>query len=94
MNQKILVTIIIPIFELEYELYIPNNKKVGTIKKQVLKSIGELWKDNCFKTEKETRFIDRETGIEFQNNTYVKDSGIKNGTSIVLVWRKENYYGY
>lgn len=35
---KYLVTVIIPIVELEYDIYIPNNKKIGTIKKFVLES--------------------------------------------------------
>lgn len=85
MNNKILITIIIPNFELEYELYIPNNKKIGTIKKYFLTSINEMAQIGYSKSEKEVRFIDRQTGIEYENNMYVKDSGIKNGSIIVVM---------
>ena len=85
MNNKILIIIIIPNFELEYELYIPNNKKIGTIKKYFLTSINEMAQIGYSKSEKEVRFIDRQTGIEYENNMYVKDSGIKNGSIIVVM---------
>lgn len=95
MNKKILINVIVPKFELEYDIYIPNNKKIGTIKKYILSSIKELLRDSSLNIIDDVIFIDRETGIEFQNDTYVKDSGIKNGTSIVVVWlRKEDKYGY
>ena len=29
--------------------------------------------------------IDRDTGNEFENNMYVKDSGIKNGSKIIII---------
>lgn len=85
MVNKILIKVIIPEYELEYELYIPNNKKIGTIKKCFINSINNNSQFAFKKTENEVRFIDRETGIEFENNMYVKDSGIKNGSIILAI---------
>ena len=59
---KYLITVIVPIVEFEYDIYIPNNKKI-----------------------EEVRMIDRDTGNEFENNMYVKDSGIKNGSKIIII---------
>ena len=35
--------------------------------------------------EKKYLFFDIDTGVKYGNNVYVKDSGIKNGTRIIMV---------
>ena len=82
---KYLITVIVPIVEIEYELFIPNNKKIGTIKKSILEALSELTSDAFKKDISEVRFLDRDTGIEFDNNMYIKDSGIKNGSKIIIM---------
>ena len=82
---KYLITVIVPIVELEYDVYIPNNKKIGTIKTLILESLGELSNNSFNKKIAEVRMIDRDTGNEFENNVYVKDSGIKNGSKIIII---------
>ena len=82
---KYLITVIVPIIELEYDTYIPNNKKIGTIKTLILAALGELSNNSFNKKIDEVRMIDRDSGIEFENNVYVKDSGIKNGSKIIII---------
>lgn len=82
---KFLITVIIPTIEKEYDVYIPNNKKMGTIKKYLLKAIFELSSNNFSKNSEEVRMIDRNTGIEYDNNMYVKDTEIKNGSKIIIM---------
>ncbi len=82
---KYLITVIVPIVEAEYELFIPNNKKVGTIKKSILGALSELTSGAFKKDMSEVRFLDRDTGLEFDNNMYIKDSGIKNGSKIIIM---------
>ncbi len=82
---KYLITIIVPIIEVEYDIYIPNNKKIGTIKTLILESLSELSNNSFNKKINEVRMIDRDTGNEFENNMYVKDSGIKNGSKIIII---------
>lgn len=82
---KYLITIIVPNLETEFEIYIPNNKKIGTIKKNILKTVFELSETTFTMAENEVRFIERETGIEYANDMYVKDSGIKNGSNIIII---------
>ena len=67
MKNKILLSIIIPKINYEFEIYIPNNKKIGTIKNKIIddylkKNIINVPNINSF------RLIDRDTGIEFDNN--------------------------
>ena len=82
---KYLITVIVPIVEFEYDIYIPNNKKIGTIKTLILESLTELSNNSFNKKIEEVRMIDRDTGNEFENNMYVKDSGIKNGSKIIII---------
>ena len=82
---KYLITVIVPVVEFEYDVYIPNNKKIGTIKNLILESLNELSNYSFNKISNEVRMIDRDTGNEFENNMYVKDSGIKNGSKIIII---------
>ena len=82
---KYLVTIIVPQIEIEFDIYIPNNKKVGTIKENILKQINEISNGSFNKSIKDIRMLDREIGIEYDNNIYIKDSKIRNGSKLVIM---------
>lgn len=82
---KYLVTLIVPIMEVEYEVYIPINKKIGTIKNKLIEALEEIVESECQPAFKETRMIDRDTGRELSNNMYVKDSVLKNGSKIIFI---------
>ncbi len=82
---KFLIMIIVPEIEMNFETYIPNNKRVGTIKKYIYQSIIELSEGNLKKNEYEMKLIDRNTGKEYPNNVYIKDTNIKNGSKVILL---------
>ena len=73
---KILVLVYIPEIEQEYDVYIPINKKIGTIKKYLISSVEEFNDGNVSNIE---------NFKIYDNNTYVRDSGIKNGTKLILM---------
>lgn len=78
MNNKILVTIYIPLLDESYDIFIPVNKKVGTIKKTVLESIRNLEnKSYLLMNKSDCKVIDE--------NVYVKNSGIQNGSKLILL---------
>lgn len=83
MNNKLLISVEVPSIEQSFDLFIPINKKMGTIKKYIIKSIREL--SGEILNEKKYLFFDIDTGIKYGNNVYVKDSGIKNGARIIMV---------
>lgn len=85
MKNKYLISIIVPNIELEFNLYVPSNKKVGTIKKYIISSIKDLSESNFNINENDVFFIDKETGVSYNNDVYVKDSGIKNGSKIIIM---------
>ena len=81
---KILVLVYIPEIEREYDLYIPINKKIGTIKKYLIKSIIDFNDGNVSNIEK-FKLYDKMSSVLYDNNMLVKDSGIKNGSQLILM---------
>lgn len=81
---KYLITFIVPCIEMEFDAYIPINKQIGTIKKTVLSSLVQLSK-GVYDQKGQVTFIDKETGIIFDDSIMVKDSSIQNGTKIVII---------
>lgn len=80
---KLLISVEVPSIEQSFDLFIPINKKMGTIKQYIIKSIHEL--SGGILNDKNYLFFDIDTGTKYGNNVYVKDSGIKNGARIIMV---------
>lgn len=85
MNNKILISVIVPTVEMGFDIYIPNAKKVGAIKKYILKAISELTEGNFDKDISEVRMLNRATSKEYDNNVYVKDTDIRNGCKFIII---------
>ena len=83
MNNKVLVVVEVPLIEKKYEVYIPINKKIGFIKQSIVNSIKE--KNDGSIDHNFFNLVDKETGLIFDNNKYVKDSNIRNGTVLFLI---------
>ena len=84
MNDKLLVRVYLPLIEEEYDVYIPINKKIGTIKQIIINTIIEM-SDAELSKIKDLTLYDKETGGSFDNNVYVKNSTIQNGTKLLLL---------
>lgn len=84
MNNKILVEIEVPLIEKSYDLYIPINKKIGTIKKLLEEALLELT-DNAYIIKQETNFYSKETGQIYDVNKNVRETDLKNGSRIILI---------
>lgn len=80
---RLLISVEVPSIEKKFDLFIPINKKMGTIKKYVIKSIQEL--SDGLLQDKMYFFFDIDTGTKYDNDVYVKDSGIKNESRIILI---------
>ena len=82
---KILVTLNIPTIDMCFDVYLPINKKIGTLKKYLLDTIKELTEGNFNVELDHLKMIDQETGREYENNICLNDSGIKNGSQIIII---------
>ena len=83
-NNKILVELEIPLIEVKYDMFIPINKKIGTIKSLVEESLVELT-DNAYTPRDDTNLYSKETGDLYDVNKTVRDTDLKNGSRIILI---------
>lgn len=84
MNNKVLINIFVPSIQSSFNAYIPINKKVGTIKNYILKSINELT-GGYIDLTKSFIFLNRDSGQEYANNLYIKDTNIRNGSKLIII---------
>lgn len=84
MTNKILVTINVPLLSKSYDIFIPINKKIGTIRKYCIDVINELSDNSLVDTDK-LNLYDKDGCIVYDLNVYVKGSGIVNGTEFILI---------
>ena len=83
-NNKILVKLEIPLIEVNYDMFIPINKKVGTIKSLIERSLIELT-DMAYIPRPDTNLYSKETGDIYDVNKTVRDTDWKNGSRIILI---------
>lgn len=83
MNGKVYIVVSVPMIEQNFDLYIPTTKKVGTVKNLILKMIEEESEQN-FIADQTKSLYDKESGERINEEEYVKDSVIKNGSKLIL----------
>ena len=76
-KNKILVELSIPSIEKTYDLYIPINKKIGTVKGLIEQSLVELT-DRAYEIREDTNFFSKETGEIYNVNSTVVDTDLEN----------------
>lgn len=83
-KNKILIELEIPLIEKKYDLFIPINKKIGTIKKLIEKALVELI-DNDYEIREDTNLYSKDTGEIYDVNKTVRDTDLQNGSRVILV---------
>lgn len=83
-KNKILIELEIPLIERKYDLFIPVNKKVGTIKKLVEQALVDL-SDGSYVIAEDTNLYSKETGVVYDVNKTVRDTDLKNGSRVILL---------
>lgn len=83
-KNKILIELEIPLLEKTYDLFIPINKKIGTVKKLIEASLQELTKTD-YEIREDTNFYSKDTGEIYDVNKTVRDTDLKNGSRIILL---------
>lgn len=82
-NNKILIQLYIPLIEEEYDIFIPINKRIGTIKQLIEKNMSE--QANGYIIREDTNLYSKETGKVYDVQLLVKDTDLKNGSRVVLL---------
>lgn len=83
MKNKILVMVHVPLIEKEFDIYIPLVKKIGTVKKLIIKIVEES-SDGTFINDGTINLYDKISGELMDENKFVKYSGLQNGSKLVL----------
>lgn len=82
-NNKILIQLYIPLIEEEYDIFVPINKRVGTIKQLLEKNMSE--QANGYIIREDTNLYSKENGKVYDVQLLVKDTDLKNGSRVVLL---------
>ena len=83
MNNKILINIYVPKIEQIYEVFIPISKNIYNVTKLLEQSIKELSQNEY--TTNGTTLLYNEYGKLIKPNVLVKDSGLVNGSKIIII---------
>ena len=81
---KVLITVYVPLLDEKFDLFIPINKKIGTIKNILINSILEL-SNNSVSDVSNLKLYEKNTCKLLENNVYVNSSGIINGSYLILL---------
>lgn len=84
MKNKVLVELYIPSIDEIYNLYLPVNRKIGNIIILLNKSLFELTNGTFIGTDS-TLLYNRLTGERYSTNSLLRETNIRNGTSLVLI---------
>ena len=74
----------IPSIEKKYDVFIPINKKVGTIKKLLEQALIEL-SDRAYQITEDSNFYSKENGEMYNVNHTIRDTNLKNGSRIIFI---------
>ena len=83
-SNKILLEVFIPIIEEEYDVFVPVNKTMVTIKKIIEKGIMDL-SPNGYTTKSDTNLYSKETGNIYNVNQKLTETDLKNGSQVILI---------
>ena len=81
-KNKILIELYLPEYEREYDIFIPINKRIGTITSIIEKSLEEMI---GYEINDDSNFYSKDTGKEYDVQLLVKDTDLKNASKIILV---------
>lgn len=87
MNNKILIKLMVPEFEISFDLFIPINEIVWKIKKMIAKSISDITSVD-FNTN-DYILIDKNSSRIYKNNDIIINTDIRN-TAELLFLSKNN----
>lgn len=88
MDNKVLIKLVVPEINEEFDIYIPVNELVWKIKKLVSKCIKDL-SENNFDFSKEYILINVDTNQIYNENDIVINTDIRNATKLILISEKQ-----
>lgn len=84
MTDKILICVYVPLIGQKYNVFVPANRKVGTIKSYIEKTVNEL-SDGNLKVNSKLLLRNKINNTIYDFDLYIKDTDIRNGTKLILL---------
>ena len=88
-ENKVLVSVIVPILESKYDIYFPVNRKISNVIGMIKSSLFQL-SQGSFETNGDYLLYNKDNGEPYDMNILVRESNIRNGSSVILLWGGEN----
>ena len=85
MNNKVLIKVILPNIELEYDIFIPVNEQLWKIEKLTVKCIYDLINKEFNPKTESYAIVNKITGEVYDKNKTVIDTDIRNGTEVYFI---------
>ena len=83
-ENKVLVSLDVPVLETKYDVYFPVNRKVHNVIKMLKVSLFGLSK-GAFKVDNNYVLYNKENGKVYDMNALVRDTDIRNGSEIIML---------
>ena len=74
----------VPEIEEVYDLYIPINRRIGSVVNLLNKSLNEIT-DGLFILDKKRSIYNHDTSVKYNINDIVRETDIRNGTILVFI---------
>lgn len=87
MQNKLLIKLFVPELDIDFDVFIPYNEVVWKIKKLLVKSISDLT-SVPLDINSEYVFINKTSGVAYNNNDIVINTDIRNGSELFLIFRQ------
>ena len=84
MENKVLVKLIIPELDSEFDVFVPVNEIIWKIKKIFIKCVSDL-SNISLDIDGNYLLINKDTDMVYTNNQIVIDTDIRNGTELILL---------
>lgn len=84
MENKVLVDILVPKLEKEFEVYLPANKTIGEIVVLLAKALSEMTNGSYEYWDVE-KLYDRNNCMEYDNRLLLKETDIRNGKELIYM---------
>lgn len=82
MKNKVLVELIVPVLEENYDVYLPINKKIGNIIELLNRALFDM--TNGIYNFSNNHLYNTD-GEEYKSNVLLRETDIRNGSSVVLL---------
>ena len=83
-ENKVLVSLDVPILEKKYDVYFPVNRKMHNVIKMLKSALFDL-SNGSFNVEQNYVLYNKENGMAYDMNTLVRDTDIRNGSMVIML---------